>query len=59
MDLSKFVKIRDELNETQSKINFLVKELDHATHELIQYLKENKLLTIKTLGKDDQVLIRT
>lgn len=53
MDLSKFVKIREELSEIQSKINFISKELDYATHELIQYLKENKLLTIKTLGKDD------
>lgn len=53
MDLSKFVKIRDELQEVQSKINFLAKELDYNTHELIQYLKENKLLTIKTLGEDE------
>lgn len=44
--LEKFVKIVNELNAVQKKVDFLRGELDNTVCELTEYLKEKELLKV-------------
>ena len=45
--LSNIIKVRDELHETQKKLEHLQRELDVSTHEIIEFLKWKKLIEVK------------
>lgn len=52
--LEKLVKIKDELRKIQHEVDFLSRELDHVASEMVEYLRENKLLTVRDLDEDDE-----
>lgn len=50
--LEKLVKIKDELRRIQHEVDFLSRETDHVASEMIEYLREKKLLTFRDLSYD-------
>lgn len=50
--LEKLVKVKDELRRIQREVDFLSREVDYIASEMIDYLKDNNLITVRDLSYD-------
>lgn len=50
--LERLVKVKDELRRIQHEVDYLSREVDTIASDMIQYLKENQLLTVRDLSDD-------
>ena len=51
--LERLVKIKDELRRIQHEVDFLSREVDGIASDMVQFLKEKKLLTVRDLSTDE------
>lgn len=47
--IESLIKIREELEETKAKIERLRKELDGQTNDLIEFLKDRRIIETRTV----------
>lgn len=47
--LESLIRVRDELEETKNKIEHLRRELDIHTGELIEFLKDKRIIETRTV----------
>lgn len=52
--LERLVKVKDELRRIQHEVDHLSREVDGIASDMVQYLKENKLITVRDLDEDDE-----
>lgn len=47
--IESLIRIRDELDETKSKIEHLRRELDAQTNDLIEFLKDRRIIETRSV----------
>ena len=51
--LERLVKVKDELRKIQHEVDYLSREVDGIASDMVQFLKEKKLLTVRDLSTDE------
>lgn len=51
--LERLVKVKDELRKIQHEVDYLSREVDGIASDMVQFLKENELLTVRDLSNDN------